>query len=47
MELDGIVSDLKAILRRDAPRPQATIRRLGVGSGKSSSGAKFVSPGGS
>ncbi len=47
MELGRIVSDLKAILRRDAPRPQATIRRLGVGSGKSSSGAKFVSPGGS
>ncbi|WP_170565182.1 trypsin-like serine peptidase [Ruegeria atlantica] len=46
MELSGVVADLKADLRRDAPRPQATIRRLQVGSGKSSSGAKFISPGG-
>ncbi|WP_299947492.1 trypsin-like serine protease [uncultured Ruegeria sp.] len=47
MELSGIVSELKAILRRDAPRPTATIRRLQPGSDKSSSGAKFISAGGS
>ncbi len=47
MELADIVSDLKAILRRDAPRPTATIRRLQPGSAKSSSGAKFLSAGGS
>ncbi|WP_051927532.1 trypsin-like serine peptidase [Ruegeria halocynthiae] len=47
MELTGIVADLKADLRRDAPKPKATIRRLQVGSGKSSSGAKFISSGGS
>ncbi len=47
MELAGIVSELKAILRRDAPRPTATIRRLQPGSAKSSSGAKFISSGGS
>ncbi len=47
MELSGIVSDLKAILRRDAPQPKATIRRLQVGTDKSSSGAKFISSGGS
>lgn len=47
MELAEIVSDLKSILRRDAPRPTATIRRLQPGSDKSSSGAKFISSGGS
>ncbi|MEX0317123.1 MAG: serine protease [Ruegeria sp.] len=47
MELPGIVSQLKAILRKDAPQPKATIRRLQVGSDKSSSGAKFISSGGS
>ena len=47
MELSGIVSDLKAILRRDAPQPKASIKRLQVGSGKSGSGAKFIRPGGS
>jgi protease YdgD len=47
MELAGIVSDLKADIRRDKPKPKAAIRRLQVGSGKSSSGAKFISPGGS
>ncbi len=46
MELGGIVSNLKAILRRDAPQPKAAIRRLQVGSGKSGSGAKFISSGG-
>ncbi len=47
MELAGIVPRLKAILRRDAPQPKATIKRLQVGSGKSGSGAKFISSGGS
>ncbi len=47
MELSGIVAELKADLRRDAPQPKATIRRLQVGSGKSSSGAKFISSDGS
>ena len=47
MELSKIVSDLKARLRRDAPRPKATIRRLQVGSGKSGSGAKFIRSDGS
>ncbi len=47
MELAGIVSELKAIMRRDAPRPTATIRRLQPGSDRSSSGAKFISSGGS
>ncbi|MEX0308281.1 MAG: serine protease [Ruegeria sp.] len=47
MELADIVSELKAIMRRDAPRPTATIRRLQPGSAKSSSGAKFISSGGS
>lgn len=47
MELSGIVADLKAIMRRDAPQPKAAIRRLQAGSGKSSSGAKFISSGGS
>ncbi|WP_170351868.1 trypsin-like serine peptidase [Ruegeria atlantica] len=47
MELSGIVSDLKADLRRDAPQPKAKIRRLQVGSDKSSSGAKFISSDGS
>ena len=47
MELADIVSDLKVILRRDAPQPKAKIRRLQAGSDKSSSGAKFISSGGS
>lgn len=47
MELADIVSGLKADMRRDAPKPKASIRRLQVGSGKSSSGAKFISSGGS
>ena len=46
MELPGIVAELKAILRRDAPKPKASIRRLQVGSGKSDTGAKFISSGG-
>ena len=47
MELSGIVAELKTMMRRDAPRPTATIRRLQPGSDKSSSGAKFISAGGS
>ncbi|TMV07122.1 trypsin-like serine protease [Ruegeria sediminis] len=47
MELPRIVAELKAMLRRDAPQPQATIRRLQVGTGKSGSGAKFIRSGGS
>ncbi|MFY2823304.1 trypsin-like serine peptidase [Ruegeria sp. MALMAid1280] len=47
MELAGIISELKADLRRDAPKPKAAIRRLQVGSGKANSGAKFISSGGS
>ncbi|MEM1004495.1 MAG: trypsin-like serine protease [Pseudomonadota bacterium] len=46
MELGDTVSKLKAIMRRDAPQPKAAIRRLQVGSGKSGSGAKFISSGG-
>lgn len=47
MELGAVVSDLKAIMRRDAPRPEAKVRRLQVGTGKSTSGAKFIGSGGS
>ncbi len=47
MELAGVVSELKSIMRRDAPQPKASIRRLKVGAGKSNSGAKFISSGGS
>lgn len=46
MELPDIVAELKTILRRDAPQPKASIRRLQVGTGTSDSGAKFISPGG-
>lgn len=47
MEITQIVSELKAIMRRDAPRPTATIRRIQPGADKSGSGAKFLSAGGS
>lgn len=47
MELPDIVAQLKRQLYRDAPRPKAGIKRLGVGSGRSSSGAKFIRPSGS
>ncbi len=47
MALPQVVADLKRQLRRDAPVPQAGIRRLRVGSGGGASGAKFVRPGGS
>lgn len=46
MELKNVVSELKAIMRSNAPKPKASIRRLQVGSDKSSSGAKFISSGG-
>lgn len=46
MELDDIVSELRTKLRSTAPKPKAAIRRLQVGSDKSSSGAKFISSGG-
>lgn len=46
MELPNVVAELKAILRRDAPQPKASVRRLQVGSGTSGSGAKFISSGG-
>ncbi|WP_209507230.1 MULTISPECIES: trypsin-like serine protease [unclassified Ruegeria] len=46
MELDEVVAELKSIMRRDAPKPTATIRRLQAGSGASGSGAKFISSGG-
>ncbi|GGH33451.1 protease YdgD [Cribrihabitans marinus] len=47
MELDGIVDRLKRQMRRDAPAPRASVRRLQAGSGRSTAGAKFVRPGGS
>lgn len=47
MELPEIVTQLKRQLHREAQKPQATIRRLQVGSDRSGSGAKFVRPGGS
>ncbi|WP_372575050.1 trypsin-like serine peptidase [Ruegeria jejuensis] len=47
MELPEIVAQLKRQLYRDAPRPKAGIKMLGVGSGRSSSGAKFIRPNGS
>lgn len=46
MELTGIVSELRSSLRRGAPQPKAAIRRLKVGTDRSSSGAKFISSGG-
>ncbi|MFC3612489.1 trypsin-like serine peptidase [Lutimaribacter marinistellae] len=47
MALPQVVADLKRQLRRDAPVPQAGIKRLRAGSGTGVSGAKFVRPGGS
>lgn len=47
MKLPQRVSELKAQLRRNPVQaPRSEIRRLSVGSGSSSSGAKFVRPGG-
>ncbi|MFK7836738.1 MAG: serine protease [Sulfitobacter sp.] len=47
MALPQLVSDLKRQMRANKPRPKAQVRRLGVGSNKSSTGAKFVSAKGS
>ncbi len=44
MELAVVVDELKARLRATAPRPKARIRRLGVSSERSNTGAKFVRP---
>lgn len=44
MELSVVVDELKARLRADAPRPKARVRRLGVSSERSETGAKFVRP---
>ena len=42
MALPELVSELKAQMHVNKPRPRARVRRLGVGENKSSSGAKFV-----
>ncbi len=42
MSLEGKVAQLKRQLRANRPLPRARIKRLGQGSGKSSTGAKFV-----
>lgn len=47
MVLPALVGDLKRQMRANAPRPQAKVRRLGVGGSKSSTGAKFVGAKGS
>ena len=47
MILPALVADLKRQMRANAPRPKAKVRRLGVGSNKSSTGAKFVTAKGS
>ncbi|SDC74478.1 trypsin-like serine peptidase [Ruegeria marina] len=50
MDLPDTVEDLKRQMRRDAPAPQAEIRRLKVGSGLSGgagTGPRFIRPGGS
>jgi len=47
MELPGVLADLKQQMRANAPRPTAKVRRLTVGAGKSTLGAKFVRPNGS
>ncbi|NNE50881.1 MAG: trypsin-like serine protease [Sulfitobacter sp.] len=47
MELPTLVAELKRKMYANKVRPTATIRRLQTGSGKSSSGAKFVTVGGS
>ena len=44
MELGPVLADLKTALRANAPRPQAVAKRLVIGAGKSSTGAKFVKP---
>ncbi len=47
MALPQLVSDLKRQMRANKPQPSAQVRRLTVGGNKSSSGAKFVTVGGS
>jgi len=44
MELGPVLAELKSRMRATAPRPRAVVRRLSVGAGKSSTGAKFVKP---
>ncbi|MGB3244182.1 MAG: trypsin-like serine protease [Sulfitobacter sp.] len=44
MELDAVVTTLKAKMRATAPRPKATVRRLVVGDERGGTGAKFVKP---
>ncbi|MGJ8626296.1 MAG: trypsin-like serine peptidase [Sulfitobacter sp.] len=47
MALPALVSDLKRQMRANKPTPKAQVRRLGVGSNRSSSSAKFVTAKGS
>ena len=44
MELSVVVTELKATLRANTPRPKATVRRLVVGGERATTGAKFVKP---
>ena len=44
MELGPVLADLKTAMRANAPRPQAVAKRLVIGAGKSTTGAKFVKP---
>ena len=44
MVLNPVLADLKSKMRASAPRPRAVVRRLTIGGGKSSTGAKFVKP---
>ncbi|MBD3664875.1 trypsin-like serine protease [Sulfitobacter sp. TSTF-M16] len=44
MELPEAIEGLKVRLRSSAPRPKAKVRRLGLGDGKVTTGAKFVRP---
>lgn len=47
MALPPLISDLKRQMRANKARPGAKIRRITVGGGNGSTGAKFVKPGGS
>lgn len=44
MELGPVLAELKSAMRATAPRPRAQVKRLVIGAGKSSTGAKFVKP---
>ncbi len=44
MALEPVLAELKSNLRAGAPRPQAVVKRLVIGAGKTASGAKFVKP---